>query len=487
MTAKINLPQLEYSLLREILYFFHKNNEPEAWLVGGTIRDLLSHLPQIFDLDLTVNFNPVKLAQKFARQQKAGFVVLDEERQIVRIVKTIKGCHYTIDIARFRANDIDGDLKERDFTLNAMAAKLTYPFEAEGIELYDPLGGYADLNNKRLAPCSDNLFIDDPLRLMRAYRFASNYDFKISLHLQELIKRDARLLESVSAERIRDEFFKILKAEKSYAFLMQMNDSGLLENVLPELTDSIGITQNEWHHLDVFGHTLLTLENLEKQLLENSSLDWWDKFKSYLSEPISGSRNFEQALKFGCLLHDLGKPACKKIDSENNRVVFHGHEMEGVFITKKICERMKISSAEQQFLQSIVKNHMRPGVMLQQGLNDRRLFRYYSETGRNGLAIALLSLADRLSALGNMNDDELEEFKSGIFQIMNEFYIQMKKPKQAPFISGKDLIKEFNLKPGPLFKEILDKVKEAQYLKEVTSKEEALVYIKESLQQEEIG
>ena len=119
--------------------------------------------------------------------------------------------------------------------------------------------------------------------------------------------------------------------------------------------------------------------------------------------------------------------------------------------------------------------------------NDRRLFRYYSETGRNGLAIALLSLADRLSALGNMNDDELEEFKSGIFQIMNEFYIQMKKPKQAPFISGKDLIKEFNLKPGPLFKEILDKVKEAQFLKEVTSKEEALVYIKESLQQEEIG
>ena len=292
MTAKINLPQLEYSLLREILYFFHKNNEPEAWLVGGTIRDLLSHFPQIFDLDLTVNFNPVKLAQKFARQQKAGFVVLDEERQIVRIVKTIKGCHYTIDIARFRANDIDGDLKERDFTLNAMAAKLTYPFEAEGIELYDPLGGYADLNNKRLAPCSDNLFIDDPLRLMRAYRFASNYDFKISLHLQELIKRDARLLESVSAERIRDEFFKILKAEKSYAFLMQMNDSGLLENVLPELTDSIGITQNEWHHLDVFGHTLLTLENLEKQLLENSSLDWWDKFKSYLSEPISGSQQF---------------------------------------------------------------------------------------------------------------------------------------------------------------------------------------------------
>lgn len=480
MTVKINLPQLEYSLLREILYFFHQNNQSEAWLVGGTIRDLLSNLPQIFDLDLTVDFNPVKLAQKFARQQNAGFVVLDEERQIVRIVKTINGCHYTIDIARFRASGIDEDLKERDFTLNAMAAKLTYPFKSDSIELYDPLDGYSDLINKRLAPCSDNLFIDDPLRLMRAYRFASNYEFRISLHLQELIKRDARLLESVSTERIRDEFFKILKAPNSYAYLLQMNDSGLLEIFLPELTDSIGVTQNEWHHLDVFGHTILTLENLEKLISEKSNQKWWNKFELFLAEPISGSRNFEQALKFGCILHDLGKPACKKADPDG-RIIFHGHEMEGVFLTKKICEKLKLSSAELHFLQSIVKNHMRPGVMLQQGLNDRRLFRYYSETGRNGLAIALLSLADRLSALGSMSDNELEDFKAGIFHIMNEFYVQMKKPKQAPFLSGKDLIKEFNLAPGPLFKEILDKINEAQHLKEVTSREEAISYVNEIL------
>ncbi|HPW60029.1 MAG TPA: hypothetical protein PLK58_15375, partial [Candidatus Rifleibacterium sp.] len=110
----------------------------------------------------------------------------------------------------------------------------------------------------------------------------------------------------------------------------------------------------------------------------------------------------------------------------------------------------------------------------QQGLNDKRLFRFYSETGRDGLGIAMMSLADRYSALGSLSEDDLAEFTAGIFQIMHQFYEQMKRPKLQPFLNGNDLIRHFAIKPGPEFRRILEALEEAQFAGEITSRDEAL-------------
>lgn len=483
MTRTINLPQLELSMLREVLSFFKPSDKRQVYLVGGSIRDLLEGSDQLFDLDLATSFNPIPVAREYARKTGAGFVILDEERQIVRLVREIdENSHLTFDISAFRAASIDEDLLARDFTINAISARLTTDMPDGRLTIYDPLNGVEHLAKKLIIPCSDNLFTDDPLRIMRAFRFSALFNAEFSPKLHQMVVDQAHLLESVSGERIRDEFFKVLSVSDSVKWLRLMHTTGVLRIFVPELTDCVGVEQNEWHHLDVFEHTLLTLENLEQLLREGQNRPWWEAFIRYLDETVSCTRTYRQALKMGALLHDLGKPGCRKTDKETGKVMFHGHEMEGHRLTKEICERLRLSVNEMHYLQKVVKNHMRPGVMQQQGITDKRLFRFYSETGRDGLGIALLSLADRLSARGILEEKDIGEFSDGIFEIMNQFYEQFKRPHAPPFLNGNDLITNFSLKPGPKFREILEALEEAQFLGEVTTRDQALAFAQKMLQ-----
>lgn len=476
----INLPEKESSLLREILPFLQPSEKHQVWLVGGSIRDLLRGKEHCYDLDLTLNFNPFKAARDYARHTGSGVVVLDEERHTIRIVRNFEdGQSYTFDLSEFRGNSIDGDLNARDFTINAMAAPLFGEGE-EGlknnqISLYDPLKGYKALEENRIEVCSEKLFIDDPLRIMRAFRFCALYDSTPSKRLLSLISEQKKLLTSVSKERIRDELFKIFSVNESHKWIKLMDSLGLFEIILLELHNCHGVTQNEWHHLDVFHHSLLSLEKLETLLRIQPPYPWWSSFISYLAEYISGSRGYMQLLKFGCLMHDIGKVPCREVDKESGKITFHRHEVEGGIMMRSICERLKLSTKESNYLQNLTKNHMRPGVMIQQGISDKKLFRFYSECGRDGLGICLLCLADRFSALGGgTTEEELSVFSAGIYRIMNEFYLQLDKPKVKPVLNGKELMQLFNLKPGPIIKRILDYLEEAQYAGEINSREEAI-------------
>ena len=476
----LNLPKLEAKLLRDILYFLEPSENHQVWLVGGSIRDLLRGKNTCFDLDLTLSFNPFKAAKDFARSTNSGFVVLDEERHIVRVVYTASNdIVYTFDLSEFRADNIDNDLKERDFTINAIAAPLfgngLELLDDDKIELYDPLKGVRALDNSVIQECGENLFIDDPLRIMRAFRFCALFNSQPSANLIDKIKKQCGLLESVSGERIRDELFKIFTVCDSFKWIKLMDETGVLGQILPELGACHGVTQNEWHHLDVFDHSLLSLEKLETLYQLTPPYPWWSEFHEYMAEIISSGRGYLQLLKFGCLIHDIGKIPCRAIDPETGKISFHRHEVEGSHMVKDICERLRLSSKEQNYLMNLVKNHMRPGIMLQQGLNDKRLFRFFSECGRDGLGFSLLCMADRLSALGGAPSSiELGAFSAGIYEIMDEFYQQLKKPKIKPFLNGKDLMNILKIQPGPIIKEILVSLEEAQYTGEIKSKEEAI-------------
>ncbi len=486
ISKTIDLPQLEVRMLREILQFLRPSDSRQVWLVGGSIRDLLRGATTVPDLDLATSFNPISAARDFARATGAGFVVLDEERHVVRLVSETGSGHYTFDLSEFRAPTIDEDLRARDFTINSIAAPLFGTGStalAEGrIELYDPLNGVEHLAIGRIEPSSDRLFTDDPLRLMRAFRFSALFDAEFSPKLHSMVVAQAKLLKDVSGERIRDEFYKVLGVRDSAKWVRLMDSTGILAVVLPQLHACHGVEQNEWHHLDVYEHTLLTLENLEKFLNSDQPYPWWHSFITYLNETVSGTRTYAQNLKLGCLLHDLGKPPCRRYDHEAKRTIFHGHEMEGASMARDIGENLRLSVNETHYLQKLVKNHMRPGVMLQQGLNDKRLFRFYSETGRDGLGIALMSLADRYSALGSLSENDLAEFTAGIFQIMHQFYEQMKRPKMQPFLNGNDLIRQLGLKPGPEFRRILEALEEAQFTGEIKTRDEALALARTLLQ-----
>ena len=483
----INLPKQEAKLLRDIIYFLKPDNNNQVWLVGGSIRDLLRGKDTCYDLDLTLSFNPFKAARDYSRSTGSGFVVLDDIRHIVRVVQNAdNGKVYTFDLSEFRANDIDGDLKARDFTINAIAAPLFGKglelLDDDKIELYDPLNGALALEENRIEACSESLFDDDPLRIMRAFRFSALFNSMPSDSLLNKIKKQSPLLSSVSGERIRDELFKIFTVSNSAKWVRLMDNCGIFKIILPELEACHGVSQNEWHHLDVFEHSILSLEKLEILVDLQVPYPWWSEFTSYLFEYISGSRGYLQLLKFGSLLHDIGKIPCREVDASSGKVSFHRHEVEGAKMMRDICERFRLSSKELNYLQNLVKNHMRPGIILQQGLNDKRLFRYYSECGRDGLGICLFCLADRFSALGaETTEHDLAIFSAGIYQIMDEFYQQMQKPKIKPLLNGKDLMQQFNLKPGPAIKQILDFLEEAQFAGEVNTKQEAVELITKEL------
>ncbi|MFZ2960105.1 MAG: HD domain-containing protein [Candidatus Ozemobacteraceae bacterium] len=477
----ITLPQPLLTLLREVLYAFPGSREGKIWLVGGVVRDLALGVTDLYDLDLALPENPSVFANEYARQKKAGFVMLDEEHAVARIIRGIDGTSFTIDLAKFRAPTIDEDLAARDFTFNAMAVQLTWPLLEATLPVHDPLGGWDDLMAKKVKPCSDKLFTDDPLRMLRAFRFASRFGAEITPDLLALIKRDAPLMKTVSGERIRDEFFKILSVPKSAHWITAMADAGVLDEFLPEFTFTRGVEQNRWHHLDVFEHTIEALEKFEAMLESGLPIDGWKKIAKFLDEPASGTRTFAVLLKFAMILHDTGKPVCKRFDEGSNKIIFHGHEMEGARLSKIVGERLKLSSNEVSLLMKVAKNHMRPGVIIQEGVTDRRLFRYFSETGRDGVGIALLSLADRKAAQGVDAVDDLPKFEEGIRGIMETFYKQMEYARQKPLLTGHDLIADLRIMPGPLFKEILEEIREAQHLGRIHTRAEATELARKTL------
>jgi poly(A) polymerase len=480
---KVSIPQNLVAILRDVFSFIQEKGIPEAFLVGGAVRDLLLNKTDVVDLDIAVPVDPVHFSESFARRYRAGFVMLDQEHGVARIVKQVRGTTYTIDLTKYRAPTFFEDVHKRDFTINSLGLSLQELCESGEATLQDPLGGAHDLKNKRLRACSGEIFRDDPLRIMRAFRFLAGLGGDFSSELETFIERDMHLLSHVSPERIRDELFKIFSYPNSIIPLRRMGKMGVFRVILPELESTKGVEQNGWHHLDVFEHTLTSLEEFEALVNRPPPLPHWGKIEKFLSGKISGSRTFLEAFKFGCLLHDLGKPHCKKIQDEQNRIVFHGHEMVGADLAVAICDRLRLSNAEHSLLGKVVKNHMRPGVMVQNGLNDRRLFRYFLETGRDGVGIALLSLADRKSARGVQSEENLDEFEQGIFQILANFYEQLEYVPKAPLITGDDLIKRFQLAPGPIFKDLLFETKEAQHLGQITTKEQAFEFITRRLKE----
>ncbi|MBF0547779.1 MAG: CCA tRNA nucleotidyltransferase [Candidatus Riflebacteria bacterium] len=469
----IELSQTFLNLLSELLYGLSDKPNKEAWLVGGTVRDLFLG-KEVSDFDLAFAENPAPMAAEFARAKKAGFVLLDEEHAVARIIRSSEGKTFTFDLAQFRAPTIEEDLGSRDFTFNAMAVKLHWPLLDANFQIFDPLNGLEHLRENKLVACSDQVFQQDPLRIMRAFRFASKFDWEIPTQLFEKIKLEGELLKTSASERVRDEFFKILSSPSSAKWIRKLDEAGILGIILPEISETQGVEQNRWHHLDVFEHTLLALENFENYLEKGLKIQGWKKFRDFLSQPISGNRTYEVLFKLAILLHDIGKPSCKKTEEESGKVVFHGHEMQGSRISEEISKRLKLSTSEATFLMKVVKNHMRPGVIIQEGVTERRLFRYFTETGRDGLGIALLSLADREAAKGEDARDDLPKFREGIENIMQDFFKQMEYFPQKPLLTGHDLITNFQLSPGPLFKTVLEEIREAQHLGKIKNRTEAL-------------
>lgn len=315
--------------------------ENELWLVGGAVRDELLGFPQNTDFDLVTRRDSGDLARMLHEKGISEIGPVTYERFGTAMVR-VHGIDIEIVTARRESYEEDSrkptvepasyeeDARRRDFTVNTLMRSIHTG------ELWDPLGkGLDDLEGKVLRTPLDPAatFHDDPLRMLRAVRFRWKLNFQPAAGLYEAIKVAKERLRIISMERIRDELLKMLALPAASHCLRDLLDLGLLEIFAPEFLPMVGCEQGKYHHLDVWNHSLLVLQNAGTE------------------DPI---------LALAALLHDIGKPPTRTIDSDGN-IRFFGHEAVGASITRELLRRLKFPQKEVDEVALLVKNHMRLG------------------------------------------------------------------------------------------------------------------------------
>ncbi len=458
------------------------------YLVGGTVRDLLLGR-EMEDLDFAVDGDASDFAQKFAKSAKARFVPLDEDHDTARVVfyKGRDGDRPYMDFCGIRGADIIEDLAARDFTINAMAVDLRRVTDGHEAEVIDPCGGIADLSDGLVRIAYAESIRDDPIRMFRAYRFAAALDFTIHDDTSAEIRNSVGLLDSVAVERIRDELFKTLAVDNAIHHLKAMDDAGLLDQLFPEITRMKGMEQNDYHHLDVWGHSTLTLELFEQEPVPGSLEGYLPEIEDYLTYESVKGRMRISLLKLAILLHDVGKPATRTMDADG-RIRFFDHNLQGVEIMNDIGKRLKLATRETESLKAIMKNHMYPlglSVFLQRQRSvkskTRAIRRFIHRTGGECLAILLLSFADLSATQGpSRQADDLKRLAALIGEIA-DMYFQKALATMPRLIKGDELMKEFDLPASPVVGKLLKKVRKAQMDGAVKTRDDAIKMVRDIL------
>jgi poly(A) polymerase len=480
-----------------------------VWLVVGAIRDaLLRHTAH--DLDFVVAGRALDAARTVADALSGAFYPLDAERDVGRVVVRREEAEpWVLDFARLRGATLEADLAARDFTFNAIAAPLAEP-EA----LIDPLHGEADLRARRLRLCSPTAVADDPLRGVRAVRLAARLNLHIDPAARAAIRGQAEWLADVSAERRRDEFVRLTGGPRAAAALRALDQLGLLEHLAPELLPLKGLAQPpEKHALDVWEHTLATMDRLEELLSvlapvhdEERAADlmlglaalrlgrYRQALNDHLDRRLDGDRPARWTLALATLLHDIGKPATQSADAAGV-IHFYTHESVGAKLAAQRLSELRFSNEEIRRATTIISHHLRPMHMAHAAapapaaaahVSRRAVYRFFRDAGAAGVDIALMSLADFWAHFGgNPPPAELWELRLGISAQLLGAYFESHAEMVAPppLLNGRDLIKSLGLKPGPQLGELLEAAREAQAAGEVKDQAAALEYVKRRLGQ----
>lgn len=393
-----------------------------AYLVGGSVRDaLLGRQAEYLDLDFVLPHQAVETARSIAQQCKAGFVVLDAQHQIARVVFP----KATVDFAQQLGNSLETDLQRRDFTINAIA------YHPHTETLLDPLNGHQDLQQHRLRMIAPDNLAEDPLRLLRAYRQAAQLGFEVESLTQGTIRQLAPLINRVAAERVRGEIDCLLSFAAGTVRLQQAWKDGVLSEWLPHTTADCLTTL---HQID------LTYERLRQEWPDYAQL-----LTGWIREQTAPGlhRSWLKAAKLSQLLSD-------QLD-----------------VAEAELTRLKYSRAEQQAILALLKGwHMLQAGAAQGGLSRREQYSLFKATGANVLGVGLLGLAKGVDP--------------NLVMPLLQRYLDPQDPVAHPqtLVTGRDLMQVLHLRPGPHIGQLLEGIQIAQAEGKISSREEALAWAK---------
>jgi len=476
-----------------------------VYLVGGAVRDAILGR-SIQDLDFIVERDAISTARRVAKflsgkgrgkTSRIDFFPLDPERDTGRIISTNEdGTHLLMDFSAFRGEDLEADLRGRDFTVNAIAMDINEQ------TIHDPLGGATDLKEKRLRACSSSAFSDDPVRNLRGVRLAANLGFHILPDTRKAMKASTALLGSVSAERMRDELFRLLSGLKPATCLRALDLLEALDKVLPELSALKGIQPRAPHVHNLWEHTLATVAHLESILdlsgvgavpgassnrfygqVRNTLGSFGQQLTETFNSVITADRSLRSLLLLAAIYHDVAKPEAGRADEEG-QLHFWDHDQMGAEIATRRGRALVLSNHEISRLEIVVRNHMRIHFHINRLVNEgkppsrRAVYRFFRDTGAAGVDICMLTIADLLATY----EQSLPEatWKAALEVVFLMLQNWFEKPAESisplPWLNGNDLMQAFQLKPGRLVGEILDAIREAQATGKVRTREEALEF-----------
>jgi len=326
------------------------------------------------------------------------------------------------------------DIKRRDFTINTLAVDIT---KGNFGELIDTFNGLFDLENQIIkTPLSPFVtFDDDPLRIMRAFRFAAQLQFNVAEKILDAAEKLRERLKIVSQERITDEFLKILSAQKPSIGLRLLYDTNVMEVVFPEVSNLAGVEQRkDYHHKDVFLHTCMVVDNIAQ-----STDNVW--------------------LRFAALVHDIAKPATKNF-VEGTGWTFHGHEEMGARMMKGIFRRLKLPMHHLEYIEKLVRLHLRPIALAKEEVTDSAIRRFIVSAGQDLADLIILCRAD----ITSKNPGKVSKYLNNYDRVMKKVWEVEEKDKLRAFqspVRGETIMSVCNLKPSPKVGEIKTAIEDA--------------------------
>jgi poly(A) polymerase len=457
-----------------------------AWLVGGGVRDRLLERATA-DLDVVIDGDPAAAARALARgagQGAAASFALSEGFGAWRVVA--RDGSWQIDVERMRGETLREDLELRDFTVNAIAEPV-----AGGAPI-DPLGGLGDLAERRLRMVGPRAFRDDPLRVLRLVRLAVELDLTVEPSTLRAAQAAAGRLPNVAGERVFMELRRIVEVPAVLRGLELMGEVQATAAVLPELEKLRGVQQSQYHHRDVYGHTLevleqvialqadpagvLGLESAGEHASEGSE-DQGSQIAALLAEPLADGLTRGSALRWGALLHDAAKPATRAVTPLSGRVTFIGHDDLGAELAREVLGRLRTSERLRAHVAALVRHHLRLGFMVHepQPLARESVFGYLRACEPVEVDVTLLSVADRLATRGKRAQESIDaHMRMARAMLGDALRWRARGGPSPPLWRGDELARELDIPLGPRVGELLEELARAQYAGKFETQAQAL-------------
>ncbi len=500
--GRVRLP----SAIRKSLIQIARLKHPSpVYLVGGALRDAALGR-SIADLDLCGR-DARGLAAKVARQFKGTLITLDPQNGVYRIIlpssqgQTLK----QIDCAEILGRDIGEDLTRRDFTVNAMALELgvTLPATLTEREFIDPRHGLSDIRRRILCVETDAPFVDDPLRLLRAFRIAAQTGMSITAPTKRMIKKHRQLIAQPAGERVQSELLALLATPDAAQRLKEMDECGLLTALFEPLESARQCAQDYYGTGGVLKHTLTVCSRLEFLLVNFAKIypDLARSFSKWLEERASGGGVPERAvLMLAALLHDVAKPeTARMIDG---RLRFFEHDTIGGTRSIEMLRALKFSREHIETVSELVKHHLRPGHLASGGpVTDKAAYRLFRDLGPRAPGLLVMCWSDHASYMPEARlrrllsascakapRRDLTQLRPAevrktvhhlqvVSQLLRRYFDADHAPIPTRLLDGKDVMKTLKLAAGPKVGEILELLREAQAEGKVQDRLQAIAFI----------